>query len=94
MEKYKKGDSVSIHWNDAVVYGKQNISYSKKLKPTKTVTEGKLIEENKEFVIVGSPKTFVYRAVQKKYVPKLSESGEEITFFFVPTGMIKKIIRK
>ncbi|MFH1193152.1 MAG: hypothetical protein V1656_02440 [Candidatus Jorgensenbacteria bacterium] len=93
MEKYKKGDNVTVYWNDAVIYGKQNISYSKKLKPTKTITEGKLVEKNEEYVVIGSPKTFVYKVLQKKYIPKPSESGEKITFFLIPTGMIEKIVR-
>ena len=93
MEKYKKGDNVTVYWNDAVVYGKENLAYSKKIKPTRTITEGKLIKEDKEYVIIGSPKTSKYNSVQKKYIPKLLESEKKITFFFIPTGMIEKIIR-
>ena len=94
MEKYKKGDNIIVYWNDAVIYGKKNFTYSKKLKPTKIITEGSLVEKNKEFVIIGSPKTFKYDPVQQKNIPKLSSSGEKITFYFIPTGMIEKIEKK
>ena len=94
MEKYKKGDNVVVCWNDAVIYGKENFAYSKKLKPTKIITEGKLVEKNKEFVIIESPKTFKYDSIQQKNIPRLLASGKKITFYFIPIGMIEKIEKK
>ncbi|MBU3968698.1 hypothetical protein KJ991_00565 [Patescibacteria group bacterium] len=64
MEKYKKGDNIVVYWNDAVIYGKENFAYSKKLKPAKITTKGNLVEKNKEFVIIESPKIFKYDPVQ------------------------------
>ena len=94
MEKYKNGDNIVVYWNDAVIYGKKNFDYSKELKPAKTITEGKLVEKNKEFVIIESPKTFKYDPIQQKNVPKLLSSGEKITFYFIPVGMIEKMEKK
>ncbi len=91
MEKYKKGDCVVIYWDDAVIYGKSNMPYLKKLGTAKTITEGELIEEKDEFVILASPRAIVHKFLHKKYIPKLSASGEKITFFYIPVGMITKI---
>ncbi|GEM_PF-6887671 len=91
MEKCKKGDHIIVYWDDAVIYGKGNVPDLEKLKPAKTITEGKLVKDSDEFVIIASPRTVVYKPFRKKYIPKLSESGKKITFFFIPKAVITKI---
>ena len=91
MEKYKKGNTIIVYWDDAVIYGSKNIPYLEKLKPAKTVTEGVLVEENGDFVIIKSPRAVIYEFFRKKYIPRLSESGKKITFFYIPKGMVTKI---
>lgn len=91
MEKYKKGDTITVYWDDAVLYGSKNIPYLEKLKPAKAITEGILEKENADFIILAAPCTVVRKFLHKKYVPKLSASGEKITFFYIPKGMISKV---
>lgn len=85
MNNLKKNKLVKIYWNDAIIYGK---SSDLKLNLQKKITEGELVKESKDFLIIKDPITVNYDIDLKRYVPFVKK--RKITFFFIPTGMINK----
>ena len=82
----KEKKIIRIFWEDAVIYKKPLNKSAFSLK--KRITEGEVLKEGEEFVIVKNPITFDYSIKLKKYVPFVLK--RKITFFFIPTGMINK----
>jgi len=75
---------VKVHWSDAVIYKASSI---KNPVPTPKVTEGVLLKQGKEFVVLGDPHTIDEETEQRD--PR--EMERKATFLFIPHGMIRKI---
>lgn len=84
MDKRK---SVKIFWEDAVIYGKE----PRRLKLAERMTTGKLVKTTPAYVVVKDPVTSSYSAANHIYVP---ETDSRYTFFFIPRGMITRIVYK
>ena len=77
--------SVKIWWEDAVIYSSKTKARNRKFRPTPMVTEGVVVRDNTEGVVIEKPHT-IYVKSQK---PVIAQEGA--TFLFIPKGMIRKI---
>jgi hypothetical protein len=77
-----------IYWEDAVIYGPEN--NSGKLGLVKKITEGEIMRKDEDYILVKDPKTTIYDKKSKAYVP--SSKGIGATYFYIPIGMIRKIL--
>lgn len=84
----KKNRLVKIFWDDAVVYARP---LNRNFKLQKKITEGELFKENSDFIVVKNPITFDFDNVKKQYIP--FALNKKMTFFFIPKGMVKKIVK-
>ncbi|MEI6296347.1 MAG: hypothetical protein WCO84_01705 [bacterium] len=80
------GKKVKILWNDAVVIYPADRSFSKSkntnnAKLTKMETNGVLVQDSEEGIIIKDPKT-INIETNKKHPQK------DPTFYFIPKGMI------
>lgn len=78
-----KKTKVKVWWLDAVLYSRES-SNKNDLMPTAMITEGVLLREEKDGIVIGAPKTILEKnrkSTQSKYK----------TFLFIPKGMIQKI---
>lgn len=66
---------IKVFWEDAVIYSKPK---SLDINPTEKVTEGELVINSQEFIVVKNPKT--------------QEDPKQPKFYYIPKGMIKKIV--
>jgi hypothetical protein len=76
--------NIKVWWEDAVLYSRETPNKNS-LKPTKMLTEGILVKDDKTCVVVQRPRT-IYKSSRQR-APK----GEGATFIFIPRGMIVKI---
>lgn len=76
----KKEKKIRILWNDAVLYSPKKMAAH--LTPLKTI--GILEKEDKDFMIVRSPKTI-------RRTDGTPHPEKKPTFYFIPRGMIEKI---
>jgi len=77
-----------IYWEDAVIYGPENDSGDLGL--IKKITEGEIIKKDEDYILVKDPKTIVYDKKSKAYMP--FSKGVGATYFYIPIGMIRKIL--
>jgi len=94
MAKNKEQKSVRVYWDDAVLYKKEHGEPFPK--PTKMLTYGRLAKETKDYLVIADPLTESYDEELKEFVPKPYITGKELkeaTFFYIPKGMITKIVR-
>ena len=71
---------VKIIWLDILKYG----SDTKNLVPTTMITEGYLVEEDKEKIIVSKPVT-INKRTNKNHPEK------NPNFYFIPRGLVQEI---
>ena len=76
----KKGERISIYWEDIKKY------YSEEdvLEPTEMYTEGVLLKETKDYVLLQDPETINFNTVKNHPEKKPS-------LYAIPKGLIKKI---
>lgn len=80
----KKNKIITVLWEDAKIY-----HFHKEQKPSLTLTQcrGELVKKNKNFVILKNSQQFVYNKDKNEFILK-----RKVKFFYVPSGMIVKII--
>jgi hypothetical protein len=71
---------VCVHWSDAALYGPKN----KVTQLTQMETIGILEKEDRDFLIIRSPKNI-------RRVDGTSHPDTQPTFYLIPRGMIEKI---
>lgn len=94
VKRSSKKESARVYWNDAVIYKKNHGESFPK--PTKMLTYGKLVKDMKNYLIIGNPLTEEYDEELKEFIPKPYVTGRELkeaTFFYIPKGMVTKVMR-
>lgn len=86
----KDKNIVKIFWNDAVIYNYRRLFLIKKPNLVKKITMGDLTRETENYIVVKDPRTLTWSDADKTYI-KLEEKSP--TFFFIPKGMMKKVIK-
>jgi hypothetical protein len=89
MKTNTRQQKVKVVWQDAVIFGSDNI-------PTKLAireTRGYLLKEDKNYILIAKPKTD--KPNQSKLIKVLNFlktcRQKKPTYFFIPRGMILKI---
>lgn len=82
-----KNKIARVFWLDAVRYthSSQGVVLPRKM------TVGELVKTTTDYVVIKDPITSSYSATDNVYVP---ETDARHTFFFIPRGMISRIVYK
>ena len=79
---------VKIYWTDAVIYSASSVSKKLELKPTCKLTEGILLKESTEWIIIQNPRTITLEDGKRD---AREQKKRKATFLYIPRGMIEKI---